>query len=109
MVPRKMRQNVLGANETLGLDISRLLPPVGHFHSPEHPAKAPARFGISPLKPVGLCQFGTRDPASCGRVKAARRRQILASTEFFLFLSTRRFVLMGSRSTEAADFPLLQV
>lgn len=61
-MPRKMRQTPLGANETLGLGISGPPSPPrwGHFHSPGHPAKAPARRRISPLKPMGLCQFGTR-------------------------------------------------
>lgn len=65
-MPRKMKQNEQGANEMLGVGIWGPLHPGRHFQSPGHPAKAPTPFGISALKPAGLCQLGARGPAPAG-------------------------------------------
>lgn len=85
-------------NETPGL-ASPAAPPGGHFHSPGQPAKAPTRSGISPLKPEGPRQFGTWDPAPCRRIKATGPRANTGVDLAPLFLSTRRFILMGTRRT----------
>lgn len=61
-------------NETLGLGISGCCPREALPFSGA-PRQSPTRLGIFPaLKPVGLCQLGTRDPAPAGEQAAQPER-----------------------------------
>lgn len=81
-------------------------PPVGALPFSGAPRQGPCPTKNFPFEAHGPVPVWNTDPAPCGRIKAARRWRRLASTGFSLFLSTRRFVLMGTSRSEAADFPL---